>query len=126
MKTLRLSLSSLFTVCLISLSACETAPGLNKQFGYYIEYLPVASDRVIPATLQTLDDMQWMVISQTASSPDTTIVARNAYDVKATIHIKAEPNASTKLAVKIDPGESETLSRDIIQQVRAKVMPVTR
>lgn len=107
-------------------TGCETAPGLNQQFGYVIEYLPKPPDVVIPATRQALQDMQWMVMSQSDSGTTTTILARNTYDDQALIKITFAPESSSEVAVKIDPDESEVLSRQIIQKIRAQIMPVTR
>lgn len=107
-------------------SGCEFAPGLNKEFGYVIEYMPATPDIVVPATRRALADMEWMIMSSNTSGVTTTIQARNSYDDRVLIKITDAPESSSEVAVKNEFSESEVLSREILQKIRGQIMPLTK
>ena len=88
------------------LGACHTAPGVNKRFGTYYEYLPVGADRAMRAAEQTVIDNEWTLIEQSPRE----LRARDAYDNRITITIDQAAGASSQVGVKVHPGESRTLT----------------
>jgi len=96
------------------LGACETAPGLDKQFGAYYEYLPASAGAVADAAGRAVREMGLQIISET----DTKIVTRNAFNTKITVTIKAVGAESTKVGVRVFPGESEGLSLGVISRIK--------
>lgn len=123
MGSIKRQLMTLFVavIAVVALNACESAPGLDKRFGTYYEYLPAPVNTVAQAASTAVRDMGLQVISEQSTSSGAKIVARNSFNTKIIITASFAGPESTKVGVRVDPGENEGLSLSVIQKIKANL-----
>ncbi len=119
MRNIKQTLTFLIVLTsLASLAACESAPGLDKQFGTYYEYLPASAVAVSDAASIAVREMGLQIISEKPSQSGIKIVTRNSFNTKITITAKSAGAESTRVGVHVFPGENEGLSLSVIQEIK--------
>lgn len=116
----RFAMSAPLVVAML-VAGCESAPGLNKQFGTYYELVEAPIDRVVPAARAGAQDANAQVVSEENSNAKTTLIARNPDDVRVKITMTREAASQTRLGVNVTPGEPEGYSRVILNKIKERL-----
>lgn len=116
----RLSLLGI-VLSLAALTACESAPGLDKQFGVYYEYLHAPAGVVAEAASRAVREMGLQVISDEPTENGTKIVTRNSFNTKIIVTAKGVGPESTKVGIRVFPGESEGLSLSVMSKIKSNL-----
>ena len=105
----------------VTVAGCETAPGLKKRFGSYTEWVSASPDRAVAAARQAFTELDLQPVEQTQSGDTTRLVARNALNTRITVTLKPAGSDSTRIGVKVTPGQSEGYSLSLLRAIQGNL-----
>jgi hypothetical protein len=118
---IRLAAVAPLAVAVLFAVGCKSAPGLNKQFGHFYEWVEAPLDRALPAARAGARDANARVIEERTSGNKVTLIARNPDNARVEISLTQAGANRTRIGVKVTPGEPEGYSRIVLNSIKERL-----
>ena len=120
----RFQILSLFvTLAAFSLvfAGCRAGEGVTNVMGSYETYVAATPDVVADAAVETIEDLELVLIDRSATKLDAQVLARSAQDEPITIKIDREGNNVSKVRVRAGTVGDEDWSLRIIEGIKQRL-----
>ncbi len=106
---------------LLVISGCRAGEGVTNVMGSYETYVAATPDEVAEAAVDTVEDLQLVLIEKSATKLDALVVARTAQDEPVRIKINREGNNVSKVAVRVGTVADEEISLEVIEGIKSRL-----
>jgi hypothetical protein len=119
-SVLILAAFSMLPAC-VAVAVAAGAAGIAYVNGDLEAKLVATPQRVIQASEAALKDMEVPIVSKDASAVDGKLIGRTALKKKVEITVQRETETTSKISIRIDTFGDESLSRQILAKIQAKL-----
>jgi hypothetical protein len=122
-----LSLVAVFSAALVALqivgcTEVETRPGVTKVDGFYQRIYRANPQQVASAAGLVMADMDLQVLENGPIEHGSwQVVARNFQDTRIIVVADPDAGGSSRVGVKVDPGQNEGLSQRVLDKLQEKL-----
>ncbi len=101
-----------------ALVGCKTSePGVKNTLGTYTTRVPAEPPEIADAAARALEDLDLVIITNSATALDGLVVGRTARDMKIQIDIKDEGDVS-QVGIRVGSFGDEATSQTILNKIR--------